>query len=321
MTSPDPNKQDGKEESGEQQPPMAQIAPEGLPPGAVLLSFKPENITFRQTLSMFIWHPKLGMAFAAARHFFFRPLLLLLLICGVGGFIDSLMKTPERGSQVRIITEFILNTVGDVSFDGTELHWQDVPEGTLPAGGKVGDLHFRITDKAMTYQPGRSVTTMHGAVLGHDGIRYWRRYSASDLHFQDLKFADMGTMQKLAKMMPEENLLTLSRETLPRVRSQIVLALFLSSWMEFTLGMAMMLASGCLFGGIALALFGRARSLSALFSTFCVVLHFCIIPTVASILYYLSGWANDISSIFSFALLIYLIYTMIEGRSGKLVTK
>ncbi|MBO7741355.1 MAG: hypothetical protein J6S21_02265, partial [Victivallales bacterium] len=269
MSDTDDKQTPPEQKPGDEQPPMGRIAPEGMPPGGVTLAYSPEKITYMQTLWMLMWHPKLGAAFVAARRFFFRGAMLLIVLSMLGGCAHAMLDYGEREKQIAVITDFVLDTLGEVTLTEGELKWRELPADALPAGGKTGDLHFRITDKAMAYQPAAGVDTPHGVVLGHDGIRYWQRFSDDEIYFQDLKVQDMEMLQNTAKMMDGgEKLLTFSKETRTLYRTQIALSTFMVSAFAFSWSTLIMLFSSCALGGIIMAVFGRARTLGNLFTSF-----------------------------------------------------
>lgn len=277
--------------------------------------FHPGRVTYPQLLLLFFTHPKLAiwltvMGKYGLRKFWIGTLLALFLLVAAGAFLFTANALPDYARDVRQGADFLLETVGDVVWNGKTIQW-DLERTPEPVSRQLPHANLTLAPDWRQYQP--PATTAGGAyglVMAPQGIGLW--YATGDE-------APRKTMLLPAERFQSQNPLTLTHETRNDFCAMAILGLSGGLFLFFAMDLARLVLTVVVALTVAWFFLGRSDGMQVLPRFLLRALNFALPPLLATILWTCAGIPGDTSVHYTILCLVYILYCVIEGRSGTLL--
>lgn len=293
-------------------PTPSNSTPDGRPPHWV---FHPGLVTYPQLLLLLFTHPKLALGLTAMgkyglRKFWIGTLLVLFLLVAAGAFLITANAVPDYARDVRLGADFLLETAGDVVWNGKTIQW-DLERTPNPVSRQLPHVNLTLAPDWRQYQPSATTTgAVYGLVMAPQGIGLW--HAGGDE-------APRKTMLLPAERFQSQEPLTLTRENKNEFCAMAILGLSGGLFLYFAMDLARLVLTVVAALTVAWFFLARGAGMQILPRLLLRALNFALLPLLATIIWTYAGLPGDTSVHYTILCVVYILYYVIEGRSGMLL--
>ncbi len=271
------------------------------------------TLPYRYVLINLFIHPRYGLFMVFRGGWWFRGLMVLALIAGLGGALKALSVLPGLVSDTREVVSFLSDQLGDLRFADGRINWDGDAE--LPLTGHLSRLRVDVwpeNDEAVRQKLSRG-PEKNGILVLPDRVDYWTSLASpsGDLHSVTILPPKMiATLERNAKSELQPGVFN-KQQLLDYVQ---LLCLMLFPVLAFAYCLSM-LGTIMLFG-FFFSLLLQLRSKGSKFrNALGMGLHCCLAPFVATLVYHVFiPNLGRFENIFGIVFLVYVLFMMIEDR-------
>ncbi len=278
--------------------------------------FHPELVTYPQLLRLLFTHPKLALSLTAMgkfglRKFWIGTLLALVLLIGAGAFLITANAAPDYAKDVRQGAEFLLATAGDVVWNGASIQW-DLSRTPEPVSRQLPHVHFTLAPDWEQYQPpAGSAEGAYGLVMAPQGVGLWYAAATDE--------PTRKTMLLPAERFQSQEPLTLTQETQNDFCTMAFMGLSGGLFVYFAMDLARLVLTVVVALTVAWLFLSRGAGIQVLPRLLLRALNFALPPLAVTIIWTYAGLPGETSVHYTILCLVYILYYVIEGRSGTVL--
>ncbi len=287
-------------------------APNGRPPHWV---FHPGLVTYPQLLLLLFTHPKLALSLASMgkyglRKFWIGTFLAFFLLIAGGAFLIAANTAPDYARDVRQGADFLLETAGDVVWNGKTIQW-DLERTPQSVSRQLPHIHFTLAPDWNQYQPPATTTDgVFGLVMAPQGIGLW--HAGGD-------DAPRKTMLLPAERFQSREPLTLTHENKNSFCAMAIVGLSGGLFVYFALDLVRLVLTVVVALTVAWLFLARGAGMQILPRLLLRALNFALPPLLATIVWTCAELPGETSVHYTILCLVYILYYVIEGRSGMVL--
>ena len=277
--------------------------------------FHPELVTYPQLLRLLFTHPKLALSLTAMgkfglRKFWIGTLLALVFLIGAGAFLITANAAPDYARDVRQGADFLLETAGDVVWNGKSIQW-DLERTPQPVTRQLPHINFTLAPDWNQYQPpANSAEGAYGLVMAPQGVGFW--YAVGEE-------SPRKTMLLPAERFQSQEPLTLTQENQNDFCTMAFMGLSGGLFVYFAMDLARLVLTVVVALTVAWLFLSRGIGIQILPRLLLRALNFALPPLLVTIIWTYAGLPGDTSLHYTILCVVYILYYVIEGRSGMVL--